>query len=101
MTKWGGRRAQEWTAAVLATKGYLCHLRLPGCTIVATTGDHIVPRSVDSSREYDVTNGRPSCEHCNKKRKAAPLPSDSVVDARGFFENRFTSGSTRPTRSAT
>lgn len=66
--RWGGRRAQRWTAAVLATYGQRCALNYDGCTLVATEGDHIVPRSVDLSRQYDVTNGRPACRHCNAER---------------------------------
>lgn len=67
MGRWGGRRAQEWTAAVLAEYGTLCALNLPGCTKVATTADHIVPRSLGGPL-YDVTNGRPACRTCNSKR---------------------------------
>ncbi|WP_392391039.1 HNH endonuclease signature motif containing protein [Nocardioides sp. LHD-245] len=85
--KWGGRRAQEWTRNVLARGGTVCTLRLSGCTGVATEGDHIVPRSVDITRQYDVTNGRPSCRHCNALRGKGAADAPSVVDARAFFEN--------------
>lgn len=92
MTRWGGRRAQAWTAAVLAKYGNVCHLQLDGCTQVATTGDHLIPRSVRPDLEYDVDNGRPACVHCNCERKAAPLRPRPVVDARDFFESRATTG---------
>jgi 5-methylcytosine-specific restriction endonuclease McrA len=85
--KWGGRRAQAWTREVLARGGLVCTLSLPGCTTVATTGDHIVPRSVDPSREYDVTNGRPACLHCNSSRNDGKRDAPVVVDARAFFES--------------
>lgn len=87
LPKWGGRRAQAWTRAVLARGGTVCALRLEGCTEVATEGDHIVPRSVDPSRQYDVTNGRPACRHCNALRGKSTRGNAVVVDARAFFEN--------------
>lgn len=87
MSKWGGRRAQAWTAAVLARYGTVCHLQMDGCTQVATQGDHLVPRSVDESLQYDVTNGRPACASCNFRRKAKPLTPRRIVDARTFFES--------------
>jgi 5-methylcytosine-specific restriction endonuclease McrA len=85
--KWGGRRAQEWKAAVLARYGHVCHLQLRGCTRVATQADHVIPRSVRLDLQYDVDNGRPACEPCNKRRKAKPLDARPVVDNRQFFES--------------
>jgi hypothetical protein len=99
---WGGRRAQRWTAAVLANASSrdelgrpLCVLKLKGCTVIATTGDHIVNR-IDLERTgrihllYDVTNGVPACLHCNTSKGAALANPKSkvrnVIDARGFFE---------------
>lgn len=86
--KWGGSRAQRWTAEVLARYGRRCALAYPGiCLGEATEGDHIVPRSVDLSRQYDVTNGRPSCSPCNKHRSDGRGDAAAVVDARTFFES--------------
>lgn len=84
--KWGGRKAQAWTKAVLREHGTVCALRLEGCTLLATTGDHIKPRSLYPWLQYDVTNGRPACQHCNSSRGARPLRGRVIVDARTFFE---------------
>lgn len=88
MTKWGGRRAQAWTADVLDRYGRVCHLQLEGCKRVATTGDHLVPRSIDESRQYDVTNGRPACLPCNLRRQADPI-APVIVDALGLLRPRI------------
>ena len=66
-SKWGGRRAARYTAAVLAEYGTLCVLQLSGCTKIATTADHIVPRSLGGD-PWAIENGRPSCRPCNSKR---------------------------------
>lgn len=86
MSSWGGRRAAAWTAAVLDRHGRVCWLNLPGCTTVATTGDHIIPRSVQPELQYDVDNGRPACASCNRRRGATPADVSSlVVDDRSWF----------------
>ncbi|WP_408898651.1 HNH endonuclease [Nocardioides sp. R1-1] len=88
LPKWGGYRAQRWKAEVLARYGTVCVLRYPGiCTEVATTGDHIVPRSVDLSRQYDVSNGRPACLPCNQHRGDGRHDPPVSLDARAFFES--------------
>lgn len=101
---WGGRRAQEWTAAVLANADLvneqgqpLCLLRLEGCTTVATTGDHIVPQHDAPELRYDLSNGRPSCVSCNSKRGKRDLSQirAAVIDQRSFFE-RLPVGSPAP-----
>jgi hypothetical protein len=43
--RWGGRRAQSYTAAVLAEWGTTCWLGYEGCTLIATTADHVLPKS--------------------------------------------------------
>jgi len=86
--RWGGRRAQTWTAAVLDKYGRTCWLQLPGCTHVATTGDHIVSRKENPALQYDVDNGRPACLPCNQRRSAGRADTASlVIDNRGFFES--------------
>ena len=52
--------------AVVERDGYQCRLRLPGCTALATTADHIIRRSQggDSSME----NLRAACRPCNSRR---------------------------------
>ena len=49
---------------VLARDGYLCQIRLKGCTTTATTADHIVPL-VDGGSRLDPDNCRAACLHCN------------------------------------
>jgi 5-methylcytosine-specific restriction endonuclease McrA len=66
---WSGRYAQRITAAVLATKGRRCHLC--GTPDVATTADHLTPRSKGGDDSMD--NLMPACESCNKSRQAMPL----------------------------
>lgn len=51
---------------VIATYGDVCHLRLAGCTRVATTKDHIVPYS--HGGDDSIENFRPACRNCNSKR---------------------------------
>ncbi len=92
MSKWGGRKAQAWTAAVLREKGKVCWLRLPGCTVVATTGDHVIPRSERPDLQYDVANGRPACLPCNQRRGRRPAASRPAVDARPLFDSTRTPG---------
>lgn len=53
---------------VIARDGGRCQLRLPGCTVVATSADHIVPRSRGGTN--DLTNLRAACRHCNSARGA-------------------------------
>jgi 5-methylcytosine-specific restriction endonuclease McrA len=72
---------------VLNRYGRLCLLRLPGCTIVATTGDHVIPKSERPDLAYEVTNGRPACRPCNSRRKTLPWPRVAVVDEAAFFES--------------
>ena len=58
-----------------------CRLRLPGCTLVSTTGDHIIPVNHRPDLKFDRRNTRGSCRSCNQKRSNLPL---SVVrDALG------------------
>jgi hypothetical protein len=67
VARWGGRRAARYTAAVLAEYGTVCHLQLDGCTKLATTADHIIPRSLGGD-PWAIENGRPACHPCNSKR---------------------------------
>ncbi|MFJ1461011.1 AAA family ATPase [Nocardia sp. N2S4-5] len=85
MARWGGRRAARYTAAVLAEYGTVCHLQLDGCTNVATTADHIVPRSLGGD-PWALENGRPACRPCNSKRGngiGAATPGVRVVVVTG------------------
>lgn len=82
--RWGGRAARRWTAAVLERYGTRCWLQLPGCTLTATTGDHVIPRARAPHLAYDVSNGRPACASCNRRRGVGDAPS-TVIDNRSEF----------------
>ncbi len=63
----GGRAESRLTELVLETYGRACWLRLPGCTGLATTKDHVVPHSHGGTD--DLENLRPACKPCNSKRQ--------------------------------
>jgi hypothetical protein len=63
----GGRASSRMTALVLETYGDLCHLRLKGCTQIATTKDHVVPYVHGGADTLE--NYRPACKPCNSKRQ--------------------------------
>lgn len=54
------------TALVLETYGDACWLRLPGCSRLATTKDHVIPYDLGGTNSLD--NYRPACKSCNSKR---------------------------------
>jgi len=62
-----GRRWQSLRPSILERDGYLCQIRLPGCTLEATQVDHIVPWKAGGAA-YDPDNLRASCGHCNRSR---------------------------------
>jgi len=65
---WGGRYAQQWTAATLAAYGDTCHLcRRPG----ADSADHLQPRS--KGGRDSLSNLRPAHQGCNSARGDMPL----------------------------
>jgi 5-methylcytosine-specific restriction protein A len=53
---------------VIERDGGRCQLRLKGCAVIATTADHILPRSRGGSAH--PSNLRASCGHCNSARGA-------------------------------
>lgn len=69
MTRWGGRRVQAFTAAVLAHYGTTCHLcGRPG----ADTTDHLIPRS-KGGPPFALSNARPAHGPCNYARQDLDL----------------------------
>jgi 5-methylcytosine-specific restriction endonuclease McrA len=97
---WGGRKAQAWSAAVLAAhlgpggEPASCWLELPGCTGLATTADHLIPRQDRPDLAYVLENGRPACLPCNSKRQGTPIHrlhliggrESATIDQSAFFD---------------
>jgi 5-methylcytosine-specific restriction protein A len=54
---------------VLDRDGWLCQVRLPVCTVDATTVDHVVPLARGGAR-LDPANCRAACGPCNSSRSA-------------------------------
>jgi len=53
---------------ILARDGYVCQIRLPGCTTVATTVDHRVELG-DGGALYDPENLQGACASCNSAKR--------------------------------
>ena len=51
-------------AAVLERDGHTCQLRLPGCTGMALTVDHIQPIALGGAW-WEMSNLRAACTKCN------------------------------------
>jgi hypothetical protein len=62
MRRWGGRRAQALTRAVLMRDQHRCHV--PGCTRRATTADH-TPIRRDQGGPDTMDNLKACCAHHN------------------------------------
>lgn len=58
--------------AVIDRDGGVCQLRLAGCTAIATTANHIVPRSKGGPTTAE--NLEASCAHCNASLGDRPHP---------------------------
>lgn len=68
MGEWGGRRAQELLAVVIAEYGTICHL----CgSDGADSVDHLDPRSTGG--DDSIERLRPAHLGCNSARQAMPL----------------------------
>lgn len=63
------RRWREFRLQILRRDNYVCY----HCGGAADEVDHLVPVSVDPTREYDPTNCVASCAHHNRSRGARPL----------------------------
>jgi 5-methylcytosine-specific restriction endonuclease McrA len=48
---------------VLERAGYRCQIRAPGCHVIATTADHVLPLAMGGS--HDLGNLRAACRSCN------------------------------------
>ena len=51
----------------------ICELRLPGCTFLATQGDHITPR--EQGGKATAANTRSACAPCNIRRRFVKEPA--------------------------
>ena len=63
----GSREWRRLRAQVIQEEP-VCRLRLPGCTIVTQTGDHIIPIKYRPDLKLVRQNVRGSCYSCNMKR---------------------------------
>ena len=61
-----GAAFDRFRPQVIERDGGRCRLRLAGCTVSATTADHILPRS--RGGRTTLENLRASCGHCNSAR---------------------------------
>lgn len=50
----------------------VCWLRLDGCTIRSTTGDHVIPAGARPDLALVRSNVRGACRPCNSKRGHLP-----------------------------
>lgn len=55
----------------------------PGCTIIATLVDHVIPHRGDMVLFWDRKNWQPLCEHCHNKHKARAETVNVQRDRRG------------------
>jgi 5-methylcytosine-specific restriction protein A len=53
---------------VLERDGYVCQIRLPGCTGRATAADHVVEWR-DGGAKYDMANLQAACAACNTAKR--------------------------------
>lgn len=63
-----GAAWQKRSARILRRDGYQCQLRLTGCKGLATTTDHVVPKSAGGT-DAD-SNLVAACRPCNSKKRA-------------------------------
>jgi len=52
---------------IMERDGYMCQIRGPKCTTLATEVDHIIPWRAGGAM-YDPDNLRAACSNCNKRR---------------------------------
>src|SRR5664280_1276336 len=74
----GSKKQQPWyqgpwrrvRLTILERDGYLCRIKGPKCTVIATQVDHIVPVKPDGSGGawFEPANLRAACFACNRDR---------------------------------
>ncbi len=73
-TGWGrgSTRKSRATREIVLRNHPVCYLRYPGCTIVATEDEHVLPRAQGGSDA--LSNRKGACHHCHQiktQREAA------------------------------
>ena len=74
-------RWQTIRKRILQRDQHQCQINLPGCTLDATTVDHITPIAW-GGEWYDPSNLRAACQHCNSNlgaiaKKHKPKPASN------------------------
>lgn len=54
-----------------------CWLRLPGCTLLSTRADHVIPYADRPDLVMERSNLRGACDSCNRRR--GNLPVEALV----------------------
>lgn len=78
-------RWQTIRKRILARDQYQCQINLPGCTLEATTVDHITPIAW-GGEWYDPSNLRAACTFCNSnlgaiaKKHKPKRPTNRTTD---------------------
>lgn len=67
----------------------VCWLRLEGCTITSTTGDHIIPVADRPDLALVRTNVRGACAGCNERRNSLPVSALRLEDRAGNADDVF------------
>ena len=58
---------RAWRTAVLRRDNYTCRIRRPGCSVSASTADHIIPIA-EGGAALDLANGQAACVPCHKAK---------------------------------
>lgn len=68
------RRSRRWRALrdQVVAEEPICQLRLPGCTGISTTADHIKTFRTHPELALERSNLRGSCQPCNRARGSLP-----------------------------
>jgi 5-methylcytosine-specific restriction endonuclease McrA len=64
----GSTRAGRKDRGAVLARDPTCYLRLPGCTLVSTVDEHVVPLSQGGSLT-DLGNRRGACDSCNHRKR--------------------------------
>ena len=77
------RNTRAWRAlvAIVVREEPTCWLRLEGCTIVSTTGDHVIPVTERPDLALVRANVHGACGSCNYKRGNLAVTDLAPTDA--------------------